>query len=120
MSGVARSMQIWAIYATVVGLALLLIPNTLIGIFQIEETTEVWVRVVGGVVLVLTVLYWHIVSEGSRRMFQATVYGRGLFVVVAAVLAFTTGPWQLILFAIVDAAGALWTYMANRQTRPDL
>ncbi len=116
MSAAARSMQVWAIYATVVGLALLLVPNTLLGVFQIEETTEVWVRVLGGVVLALTVLYWYIVSEGSRRMFQATVYDRGLFAVIAAVLAFTTGPWQLVLFAIVDAAGALWTHMANRQT----
>lgn len=116
MSAAARSMQVWAIYTTVVGLALLLVPNILLGVFQIEETTEVWVRVLGGVVLVLTVLYWYIVSEGSRRMFQATVYARGLFAVVATVLAFTTGPWQLVLFAIVDAVGALWTHMANRQT----
>lgn len=116
MSSAARSMQVWAIYATVVGLALLLAPNTLLGVFQIEETTEVWVRVVGAVALALSVLYWFIVSEGSRRMFQATVYDRVVFAVIAVVLAFTTGPWQLILFAVVDAAGALWTHLANRQT----
>lgn len=116
MSSAARSMQVWAIYTTVIGLALLLVPNTVLGVFQIEETTEVWVRVVGAVALSLSVVYWYIVSEGSRRMFQATVYDRVLFVGIAVVLAFTTGPWQLILFAIVDAAGALWTHLANRQT----
>jgi len=116
MSSAARSMQVWVIYTTVVGATLLLSPNTLLGVFQIEETTEVWVRVLGSVVLVLTVLYWYIMQENSRRMYQATVYGRGLFVVVGSVLAFTTGPWQLLLFAGVDAAGALWTHIANRET----
>jgi len=115
MSGATRSMQVWVIYTTVVGAALLLVPNTLLGVFQIEETSEVWVRVVGSVVLVLTVLYWYIIQENSRSMYQATVYARGLFVVVGAVLAFTTGPWQLVLFAAVDAAGAAWTHMANRE-----
>lgn len=116
MTGAARSLQVWAIYATGIGLALVLAPNILLGVFQIEETTGPWIRVAGGVVLALAVVYWNIVSEGSRRMFQATVYDRGLFAVVAVVLAFTTGPWQLLLFAIIDAAGALWTHLTNRNT----
>jgi len=116
MSSVTRSMQVWLIYALAIGAVLLLIPNTLLGVFQIEDTTEVWVRVAGGLVLVLSVLYWFIIQEQSRLMFQATVYGRGLSAVILAALAFTAGPWQLVLFAAGDAAGALWTHLANRIT----
>jgi len=107
MSNVTRSMQVWLIYSLAVGAALLLIPNTLIGVFQIEETTESWVRVAGGLVLVLSVLYWFITQEKSRLMFQATAYGRGLIAVILAVLSFTAGPSQLVLFAAGDAKGAL-------------
>lgn len=114
----ARSMQVETAYAFLVGLALLLFPNTLLGVFQIEETSEVWIRVVGNLVLLLTVLYWYIGREGSRSMFQATVYERGLSAVVLSVLAFTTGPWQLVIFAVVDAAGAGWTHAATNAHQP--
>ncbi len=30
------------------------------------------------------------------------------------VLAFTVGPWQLVLFASVDLLGGLWTFLALR------
>ena len=116
MAGATRSMQVWMIYTLIVGAVLLLFPNTLLGIFQIEETSEVWVRVVGSLVLVLTVLYWFVAKEGSRSMFQATVYGRGLSAIVLTVLAFTAGPWQLVLFGVVDAAGATWTHLANAKS----
>ena len=115
MSSAVLSMQVWVLYTTLVGAALLLIPNTILGVFQIEETSEVWVRVAGSLVLVLAVLYWYIIQENSRRMYQATVYGRGLFVVAASVLAIASGPLQLLLFAGVDAAGAFWTHIANRE-----
>lgn len=116
MSGTTRSRHVWMVYTLLVGALLLLFPNTLLGIFQIEETSEVWVRVVGNLVLVLTVMYWCVAKEGSRAMFQASVYGRGLSAVVLTGLAFTAGPWQLVLFGIMDAAGAAWTHQANTKT----
>lgn len=114
MSAATRSIQVWAIYTLVVGAALLLIPNTFLGLFQIDETNEVWVRVIGVVVLVLTIYYAFMVRVQSRTMFQATVYGRGFSTVLLVILAFTAGPWQLALFAVLDAAGATWTHLTNR------
>jgi hypothetical protein len=32
--------------------------------------------------------------------------------VALIVLAFTVGPWQLVLFALVDLLGSLWTFLA--------
>ena len=116
MLAATRSMQAWLVYSVAVGAALLLFPNTILGLFGIEETTEVWVRVAGGLVLVISIMYWFIIQEQSRLMFQATVYGRGFIAVVFVVLAFTTGQWQLVLFAAGDAAAASWTYLANRST----
>ena len=110
----ARSLQVWVIYTTVVGALLLFIPNVLLGLFQIEETTEVWVRVLGLIVLVLTVMYAYTLRVRQRTMYQGTVYARWLAVVGLTVLAFTSGPWQLVLFAVVDLAGSIWTHLANQ------
>lgn len=52
-----RSLAVWAIYTLVVGVALLVVPNALLGVFHIQETDESWVRVVGVVVLVLSIYY---------------------------------------------------------------
>lgn len=116
MSAATRSIQVWAIYTLVVGAALLLIPNTFLGLFQIEETNEVWVRVIGVVVLVLTIYYAFMVRVQSRDMFQATIYGRGFSAVLLVVLAFVVGLWQLALFAVLDAAGATWTHLTITRT----
>ena len=38
--------------------------------------------------------------------FRATVVGRSLPAVILALLAFTTQPWQPVLFAAVDPLGS--------------
>ena len=114
MSSALRSMQVWAIYALVIGASLLLIPNVILGVFGIPETEEVWVRVVGVVVLAIDVLYWSFVRRGAEVALPATVYERWLVAALLAVLAFTTGPWQLVLFGLADFAGGIWTFVALR------
>lgn len=116
MSPALRSMQVWAIYALVIGASLLLVPNVILGIFGIAETEEVWVRVVGVVVLAIDVLYWSFVSRRNEAALFATIYERWLVAALLAVLAFTTGPWQLVLFALVDLGGGIWTFVALRRS----
>ncbi len=108
------SLQVWVLYTLLLGIGLMLIPGTLLGIFQIEEPADSWVKVVGVLALVLTVLYSYIIKESSANMYEATVYGRGVAVAGLVGIAFAAGPWQLALFAAVDAIGALWTYFALR------
>ncbi len=112
MSAPARSLAVWSVYALSVGLLLLVVPNFLLGLFQIEETSESWVRVLGSTVILLAIYYVYIVRENSVSMFRATVLARGLVAVILTVLAFTIGPWQLVLFAIADALGTAWTQLS--------
>ena len=118
MSAPARSLAVWSVYALSVGLLLLVVPNFLLGLFQIEETSESWVRVLGSTVILLAIYYVYIVRENSVSMFRATVLGRGLVAIVLTVLAFSTGPWQLVLFAIADALGTAWTQFSLRNFTP--
>lgn len=115
---VAGSVAVWAGYTFGVGLLLLVVPNFLLGLLRIEETTESWVRVLGAVVLLMAFYYFVMALTAANTMFPATVYGRGLVALALVVLAITTGPWQLVLFAAVDAAGAAWTYLALHNTAP--
>ena len=118
VSAVARSVAVWAGYAFGVGLLLLVVPNFLLGLFRIEETNESWVRVLGAVVLLLAFYYLVMALNGANTMFRATVYGRGLVGLALAVLAMSTGPWQLVLFAAADAAGAAWTQLSLHKSAP--
>ncbi len=113
-----RSVAVWAGYTFGVGLLLLVVPNFLLGLFRIEETSESWVRVLGAVALLLAFYYLAMALTGGTAMFRATVYGRGLVALALVVLAITTGPWQLILFAAVDAAGATWTHLSLHRPAP--
>ena len=53
MSKSARSVYVFSIYLFVLGLILEIIPNILLSLFFIPETSEVWIRVVGMLVLIL-------------------------------------------------------------------
>ncbi len=47
MSSATRSMAVWTGYVLFLGAGLLLIPNVILSVFRIEETDEVWIRIVG-------------------------------------------------------------------------
>ena len=115
MSPGARSLAVWTGYVVLLGAALLLIPNVVLSVFQIEETDEVWIRVVGMLLIALGPYYWTAVRAEFGPMIEASVWVRWGIVVALVVLAFTTGPWQLVLFAAVDLLGGLWTYIAFRK-----
>jgi hypothetical protein len=53
MSKSAQSLFVFSIYLFTLGLILLIIPNFLLSIFSVPETQEVWIRVVGMLVIIL-------------------------------------------------------------------
>jgi hypothetical protein len=56
MGPAAMSFFVFGVYMTVLGIALMLAPNPLLGLVGIAETTDVWVRVVGVLVIVIGIL----------------------------------------------------------------
>lgn len=114
MSPGARSLAVWTGYVVILGAVLLLFPNWLLSIFQIEETGEVWVRIVGMLLIALGPYYWTAVRGEFVPMIEASIWVRWGIVVTLVSLALTVGPWQLVLFATVDFLGGLWTFLASR------
>jgi hypothetical protein len=115
MSRSAFSIQAFGIYIIALGLALVFIPNVLLTLFRMPSATEVWVRVLGVVVMNIGIIYIVAARSNATAVMRATVYGRPLVLVWFAafvLLGFT--PPMLLLFGAVEVAGALWTWWAMR------
>ena len=114
MYSVTRSMQVWTGYVLLLGIGLLLIPNVILSVFQIAETDEAWIRILGLLLIGYGAYYWTAVQAEFTQMHRMSVWVRWGIVAGLVVLAFTVGPWQLVLFASVDLLGGLWTFLALR------
>lgn len=114
MSTAARSLYGWSIYVFAIGAALAVIPNTIFDILRIPETEEVWVRVLGIVLIILALYYWDGARHETRNLFVASLLGRTFAVAAFIVLWLTGGPWQLMIFAAGEVVGIVWTTMALR------
>jgi hypothetical protein len=113
MTRAAMSVFVFSIYLYALGAILVVAPNVLLGLFGIVKTTEVWVRVVGMLVLIIGLYYTTAARHQQTAMLRATVVGRLtvlVFFVAFVVIGFA--PPVLILFGVIDAAAATWTALA--------
>jgi hypothetical protein len=115
MTRAGRSVFAFSLYLLALGITLLVMPNTLLRAFGMEETTEVWIRVVGMLVILLGYYYNGAARRGYTAFFHWTVYAR--FSVLAFFIAFVLfelAPPTLVLFGAIDAVAATWTLVALR------
>jgi hypothetical protein len=121
MSRAARSVLVFGIYIAVMGLLLSTVPNMVIGPLGFPEAREPWIRVLGVVVAALGFYYVQAARHELTHFMKWTVWVRAV-VLVGFVLLVVAGqaPPVLILFGLIDAAGAAWTAFAlgaGRRTR---
>ena len=116
MKNATTSILVFGIYVVLAGLVFLLVPNIVLGVFGLPAANEVWIRVLGIVAVALGLYYIQASRENNRAFYAMTIWGRVVFAVGVIVLAFTTpNHLQLILFAVIDLAGAGWTWYASRE-----
>ncbi|MFC2158460.1 hypothetical protein ACFLT9_11545 [Acidobacteriota bacterium] len=117
MNRAAKSIYFFGIYIILLGLVLVFLPNVLLKIFRVAETSEVWIRVVGMVVILLGYLYIRsaLSTDDMQKFFKWTIHTRSSVIVffTAFVLLDLVEP-ILILFGVFDLAGAIWTALALR------
>ena len=118
MSAAAKSLFVFAVYLSALGIILIAVPNILLSLFGIQPTGEVWIRVVGMLVLILAVYYVRMAKSEVTEFFWISVYVRAAVPIffTAFVLLGYVEP-VLILFGIVDLAGALWTWCELKTSR---
>lgn len=107
------TVQVWGWYTGALGVTLNVAPNTLLALFGLPSTTEVWIRVVGMFLLFISYQNFVAARGGNLELIRLGVHMRlsvplffGAYVVAGLV------PPVLLLFAAVDVAAALWTRWA--------
>ena len=112
MSASAISVFVFGIYLAFVGSGFLVVPNTVLPLFKFPKTNEPWIRVLGIVVALLGFYYIIAAQNELAPFFWATVVGRFTILVTFILLVVTKkAKPMLILFGVIDAAGALWTLL---------
>jgi hypothetical protein len=115
MSRAAVSVCVLSIYLYIMGLVLVITPDTLVRIFKFPEPDGLWIRVAGMLVIILGFYYSHAARAELRAFFVWTVIARTsvLLFFIAFVIAGLAPP-ALVLFGVIDFAAAMWTFFAMR------
>lgn len=116
MNHAAKSVFVFGLYLAALSLIVMVTPNTLLALLGLPSTREVWIRVIGVLVLILGYYFIQAARKGLTDFFRWTVYVRSsliLFLTAFVILGFA-GP-SLILLGVVDVLGAVWTGLALRQ-----
>jgi len=112
MSQSAISVFIYGIYLAFIGLMLLFVPNVLLNLFDIESTSEVWIRF-EGVLLLSTAVYYFIGAKYELIVIlKTTAFIR--FTVIVFFTAFVLlelVPPRIIIISVIDFLGGAWTYL---------
>jgi hypothetical protein len=75
-----QSVKLFSYYMILIGLGFIFLPNTILGIFSLASTNEVWIRFVGLFAFVVGYFYYgSMVRNNVKEFFAATVRGRLVF-----------------------------------------
>lgn len=116
MTAAGKSVYYFGFYLLILGATITGFPNVLLSTFQLPETNEVWIRVLGVLVFNIGLYYVFMAPTNSTLFYTLSVYTRAsilVWFVVFVLIGWAQAP--LILFGVADMAGALWTFVAMRK-----
>ena len=113
MTKSSLSILVFAIYLAILSVAFIFFPNPFIMLFGFEETTEIWIRILGFIIGVLAFYFFMAIVDNATHFYRRTVYTRlSTLPVFLAFIVLGMAPPVLLLFGIIDAVCALWTAWA--------
>ena len=116
MKNSSKSVLIFGIYALLMGLVLLLIPNRALPLLGIEKPTDHWIHLLGFVLCCSSYYYIRAALSGNIEFIKLTVHTRfAAPVVVAGLILSDSADLSILSFGIIDGLGGLWTVIALRQ-----
>ena len=119
MRDAATSVLVFGVYVLALGAALLVVPNLLLGVFGIAATQEVWIRILGGVLVGVSFYYIGAARSRGTWFFRASVIARiWVAAVLFALVILGLAPPIVALFGLTDLAAAGWTAYALRSPQP--
>ena len=116
MTPAARSVCYFGFYLYATGLTLMIVPNMFLKTFQLPETSEVWIRIVGLLAFCLGFYYHRTGVQNNTAFFRLTIPAR-----IFACIGFTAfvlldyAPPVLAVFGVIDLLAAAWTWVALKK-----
>jgi len=113
MSDVAISVFVFAIYLFITGIGFVFIPNILLPLFKFPKTNEPWIPILG--IVITSIGFYYLIAAQNELMvfFWATIVTRSVVGICFILFVLTKKtPPALVIFALIELAGAIWTYLA--------
>ena len=120
MSKTAFTIKASCCYIIALGLALVLVPNLVLSAMRMPPTNDVWIRVLGVVVINIGIFFWVAARIEAVALFHVSVVVRPLVLVwfgVFVLLGFVSP--MLLVFGVIEALGALWTWLTMKSEQRD-
>lgn len=109
----ALSVLVFGVYLSILALGFLIFPNTALSLLGLPHTNEVWIRVVGMLLLGMSYYYIQMSRLEFKPFFRFSAQARAMvivFIIVFLLLDYT--KIGLLILALVDFLAALWTAFA--------
>lgn len=97
------------VYMIGMGLPFLLAPNLMLPMLGLEPTNEIWIRILGLLVLAISLYYFFAIREDNVAFARTSVIGRLVFCAGLAALAVMYNQYIFVLFAALEVGLAVWT-----------
>ena len=115
MTSTAKSVFYYSFYMLGMGLALLFIPNLILGVFGFESTNDIWIRILGLFTFCAGMLYFYCGRANQTGFFRISVIERIVFFLgMVGIVLFVPANPLLVLIGSVDLFGAIWTALTLR------
>lgn len=115
MSKSALSLRVFSFYMFIVGAVLIVNPNWLLSLLVVPETHEIWIRIVGLLMLVIGFIDFMVSGNEIQIFFWWSVYARlAVTIFLIVFIVFVSAPSVLFIFVVIEAIGAIWTGLCLR------
>jgi hypothetical protein len=86
MHPASLSVKLFGAYVSFTGIGLVLAPGLVLSLLGVPPPSDVWIRVLGALAVVLGYYYWACGSAGAIPFIRASVVGRFAFAALGALL----------------------------------
>jgi hypothetical protein len=116
MSNSAKSVFLYSISASFLGLVLMVLPDLFLTILRLAPSDEVWIRIVGLFLLVVAVYYYLAARHEILIIIKASVFIRLSLIFFYAVFVFMKMiALNIMIIPILDLLTGLWTLFLLRR-----
>jgi len=117
MSRLNKSILIFGIYSSLMGVVLLFLPNIILPLFGLPVSGEPWLNLLGFVLICSSYYYIRSSIKGNQDFAIYTIHTRFAAPVIVVFLVLTgRADWHFLSFGIVDGVGGLWTLIELKRS----